>query len=149
MNNPNHYKDWNINIEQEREFWKNYILGTFIIIPEKCPQCKHGNIGLKNTNKINSPLEGKYNYYKCCRNINFRKNTIFSANSKTLISVLYKIIIFWIVDRFNLKKIVNKLKEDYEQDIIDSRFIYDFVFKYRQSIATYLRNIYALDIGLV
>ena len=37
MNNPNHYKDWNINIEQEREFWKNYILGTFIILPEKCP----------------------------------------------------------------------------------------------------------------
>ena len=104
MNNPNRYKDWNINIEQEREFWKNYILGTFIIIPEKCPQCKYGNIGLKNTNKINSPLEGKYNYYKCCRKINLRKNTIFSANSKTLISVLYKIIRFLIVDELNEKK---------------------------------------------
>ena len=102
MNNPNHYKDWNINIEQVREFWKNYISGTFIIIPETCPHCKHGHIGLKNTNKINSPLEGKCNYYKCCRNINLRKNTIFSANSKTPISVLYKIIRYWIVDGFNV-----------------------------------------------
>ena len=118
MNNPNHYKDWNINLEQEREFWKKYILGTFIILPETCPHCKHGHIGLKNTDKINWPLEGKCNYYKSCRNVNLRKNTIFSANSKTPISVLYKIIRYWIVEGFNVKKIVTKLKEDYEQDNI-------------------------------
>ena len=67
MNIQSHYKDWNINIEQEPEFWKKYILDTFIIIPETYPYCKHGHIGLKNTQKINSPLEGKCNYYKCCR----------------------------------------------------------------------------------
>ena len=73
MNNPNHYKDWNINLEQEREFWRNYILGTFIILTETCPHWKHGHIGLKNTDKINSQFEGKWNYYKCCRNVNSEK----------------------------------------------------------------------------
>jgi len=26
MNNPKNYKNWNINIEQERELWKKYML---------------------------------------------------------------------------------------------------------------------------
>ena len=37
------------------------------------------------------------------------------------------------------------MKEEYEQEKIDPRFIYAFIFKCRQAIATYLRNIYALD----
>ena len=58
---------------------------------------------------------------------------------------MYKIIRYWIVEGFNVKKIVTKLKEDYEQDNIDPRFIYALVRNCRQAIATYLRNIYALD----
>ena len=133
-----HYKDWNINIEQEHEFWKKYILDKFIIIPEKCPYCKHGHIGLKNTEKVNSLLEGKCNYYKWSRNL--RKNSVFSSNSKTPVSVLYKLIRYWIVEGLNVKKIINKLKEEYEQEKIDPRFIYVLISNCRQAIAIYLRN---------
>jgi len=58
---------------------------------------------------------------------------------------LNKIIRYWIVEGFNVKKIVTKLKEDYEKDNIDPRFIYTFVCKCRKAIATYMRNMYALD----
>ena len=88
MNIQSHYKDWNINIKQEREFWKKYILDTFIIIPEKCPYCKHGHIGLKNTEKINSPLEGKCNYYKCCRNLNQKKFYLFIKFKNSSFSIV-------------------------------------------------------------
>ena len=42
-----HYRDWNINIEAERKFWLESILGSFIILPKICPYCKKGAIGLK------------------------------------------------------------------------------------------------------
>ena len=71
MNNPKNYKNWNINIEQERELWKKYMLWPFIIIPETCIHFKHG---YKNAEKINNQLESKCNHYKCSRNINIRKN---------------------------------------------------------------------------
>ena len=30
---------WKININDERKYWKNYVLKYYIYIPEKCPQC--------------------------------------------------------------------------------------------------------------
>ena len=77
------FRDWKINIETERDIWKQHIIGTFIILPEICPYSKFGVVKIKQTNNINSPLEGKCNFYKCTRNINLRKNTIFEKNSKT------------------------------------------------------------------
>ena len=58
---------------------------------------------------------------------------------------MYKIIRYWIVDELSVKKTITKLKEEYEQEKKDPRFIYAFICNCRQAIATYFRNIYALD----
>ena len=76
-----HYRDWNINVETERKFWLELILGTLINLSKICPYCRKG-IGLKNTENINVPFQGKINFYKCTLNLNLRKDTIFGANTK-------------------------------------------------------------------
>lgn len=100
-----HYRDWNINIETERKFLQESIIGSFIVLPKICPYCKKGAIGLKKTENINAPFQGKCNFYKFTRNLNLRKDTIFGANTKTPVSVLYKIIKLWLVDSLNAKDI--------------------------------------------
>ena len=58
---PN-FRDLKINIETERDIWKQHIIGTFIILSEICPCCKFGVVKLKLTNNINSPLQRKGNF---------------------------------------------------------------------------------------
>ena len=48
---------WNIEIEEERVFWKAYIIGIFIIPGEHCPYFITGKIGLKNNDIIISAQE--------------------------------------------------------------------------------------------
>ena len=140
MNNP-----WNVDITAEREFITKNIIGTFIQKPEICPICETGKIGFKNNNSINNPIQYKCNNYKCCRNISIRKDTIFEYNPRTPFSVLFKIMNLWIVDSFNALQIKKKLEEDYNLEKVDSRFIYNFLFNCRRIIASYLRNVYALE----
>ena len=106
---------WNIEIEEERAFWKAYIIGIFIIPGEHCPYCITGKIGLKNNDSINNPIQAKCHNYKCTRNISLRKGTIFAFQSKTRVSILYKIIKFWISENKNAKQIKLKLKEEYHK----------------------------------
>ena len=140
-----HYRDWNINIETERKFWLESILGSFIILPKICPYCKKGAIGLKKTENINAPFQGKCNFYKCTRNLNLRKDTIFGANTKTPVSVLYKIIRLWLVDSLNAKDIKKKLLEDYGVENVDMHVIYSLLFNCRQIVATHIKNVYSID----
>ena len=48
-----------------------------------------------------------------------QKNSIFSANSKTPLYVLFKIIRDSVVDGLNVKKIIIKFKKEYVQENID------------------------------
>ncbi len=57
-----HYRDWNINVETERKFWLELILGTLINLSKIYPYCRKGAIGLKNTENINVPFQGKINF---------------------------------------------------------------------------------------
>ena len=141
----NHHRDWNINTETERKFWTEPTPGTFIELPKICPYCRKGAIGLKKTENINAPFQGKCNYYKCTRNLNLRKDTIFGANAKTPVSVLYKIIKYWLVDSLNAKNIEKKSLEDYGVENVDMHVIYSLLFSCRQLIATHLKNVYSLD----
>lgn len=44
-----------------------------------------------------------------------------------------------------VKKITNKLKQYYNKNDIDTRFIYTFIDYRRKIIATHIRNIYKLE----
>ena len=56
---------WNINIEDERKYWKNYILKYYIYLPEACPQCGKKNISIGNINNLMNPIRLVCNNYKC------------------------------------------------------------------------------------
>ena len=121
-----HYRDWNISIETDESiFW------TIIVLPKICPYCKKGAIGLKKIENINALFQGKCNFYKCTRNLNLRKDSIFRANTKTPVSVLYKIIKLWLVDSLNAKDIKQKLLEDYGVENVDIHVIYSLLFNCR------------------
>ena len=121
------------------------LIGLFIIIPTLCPYCNIGCVGLKNVENENNPLQGKCHYYKCTRNLNLRKGTIFESHPKTPLSVLYKVMKYWINENKNVKHIKCKLEEDYNIENVDTRVIYAFVSNLRKAIATHLRNTYILD----
>ena len=76
---------WELDIAHEREFIKKYI-----ILPTLCPFCKKGNISLRNYNIINNSILGKFNYYKCTRNIYLRNGDIFNNLQNTDIFVKRK-----------------------------------------------------------
>ena len=88
-------------------------IGLFILIPAICPYYKLGGVRLKNVENGNNPFQGKCHYYKCTRNLNWRKGILFEAISKTPLLVLYKVMKFWINENKNVKQIKFKLEEDY------------------------------------
>ena len=56
---------WKININDERKYWKNYVLKYYIYIPEKCPQCSSNKYSIGNLNNILNPIRYVCNNYKC------------------------------------------------------------------------------------
>ncbi len=142
-NNENNY--WKIDIEKERDFIKKHIILTFITLPELCPYCKKGKVGLRNNNSINNPILGKCNYYKCTRNLYLRNRTIFQFNSKTPYSIIYKILNYWLIEEKNAVKIKKSLEENYNINNININIIFELFTNFRKAISSDLRNKYCLD----
>ena len=65
-------KNWNLDINGERQFWKEKLLNIFINVPEACPHCNIGKIHLKNNESIINPVLGKCTNYKFKRELYFR-----------------------------------------------------------------------------
>ena len=129
---------WKINIETERAFWNKYLLDKNIPIPKYCINFNHGIINLINQDNDTNPIIGKYNYYKCNRNILLRKGTIFEFHKHTPASVLYKIIELWILDELNVNEIKEQLEAIYSIKNLNSNLIYSFVDNLRRAIVNYI-----------
>ena len=82
--------------------WNKYLLDKYIPIPKDWINCNHGVINLINQDNDTNPIIGKFNYYKCNRNMQLRKGTIFEFHKYIPSSVLYKNIEFWILDELNV-----------------------------------------------
>ena len=136
---------WPIPIDKEREIWTNKLIPNFIRIPDKCPICKIGIIYLRKNNSLNNPFLGKCNKYNCNREIYLRKGTIFAENNKTPCSVLFKVLELWLLEEHNVQEIIKHLISYYNKEKIDNRFIYSFVDKLRQIIATHMKNVYKIE----
>ena len=39
-------KKWNIEYEDEKKYWENYINKSYIYLPNKCPKCSHTNYSI-------------------------------------------------------------------------------------------------------
>ena len=134
-----------MDIAKERALWQKELIGKFIKVPKICPVCNHGAIYLINQENEINPILGKCNSYKCNYNLYLRKGTIFEFHKHTPASVLYNIIILWIHEELNVKKIAEKLNQIYTSRTIDKRVVYSFLINLRIAIANYIRNIYSLD----
>ncbi len=78
-------------------------------------------------------------------NIYLRIGTLFEHNNKTLASVLFQILKYWLLDELNYQKIDKKLKEKYSLKTINKRFINEFLQLCRKAIANYIKSIYILE----
>ncbi len=90
---------WNINIEDERKYWKNYILKYYIYLPEACPQCGKKNISIGNINNLMNPIRLVCNNYKCLYRCNLRKFSFLYTFPKIPASVILKIIQKFILEQ--------------------------------------------------
>lgn len=138
-------KRMQITIDKEREIWTNKLIPNCITIPNKCPICKIGIIPPRNNNSLNNPFLGKCNKYNRNSETHPRKGTIFSENNKMPCSVLYKVLELQLLEKHNVQEIIKHLISYYNKEKIDNRFIYSFVDKLRQIIATHMRNIYKIE----
>lgn len=136
---------WNINLEEERNFWSTNIIGTFIKLPNICIYCNTGKICLRKNSSYINPYLGKCNYYKCNREYYLRKDTIFEKHNKTPCSVIYRILDLWLNDQLNAVKITNKLNSIYKINKTNKVYIMGLLQEFRIYIATYLRDKYCLE----
>lgn len=145
MKSNQNRKEYNIEINNERNFWTKKLIEIFIKVPDTCPYCNKGLIQLRKNESIIYPYLGKSSNYKCNREIYLRVGTIFEPNSKTPASVIYKIIDLCLNFELNASKICTKLKEQYKLKELNTLFIFKILQLYMIYIANYLRDVYTLD----
>ncbi len=92
------YEDkWNINIDDERAYWANELLGRYIQLPESCRLCNSTNIALSKNHSLCSP------YLARCRHCNIkmylRDNTFFSLFPRTPASLINGILKMWLIEK--------------------------------------------------
>ena len=110
MDNENNQNIWNLNIEEERNFWSTKIIGTIIQMPELCIHCRIGKICLRKNKSYVNPYLGKCNHYKCNKEYFLLKGSLFETLNITLASLIYNILDLWLNDEFNgLKSLINLL----------------------------------------
>ena len=138
-------KNWNLDINGERQFWKEKLLNIFINVPEACPHCKMGKIHLKNNESIINPVLGKCTNYKCKQELYFRIGSIFEKHNITPASIIYQILDFWLNYDLNGNKICDKLKDLYNHECLNKIFILNILQEFRIYIANYMRDYYCLE----
>ena len=94
MEIQNNKTEWGISFEEERDIWSKEILNVLIPAPKVCTFCKKEIINLRKNNSINNFYSGKFNNYKCNREVYLSVGTIFQINNKTQVSLLYNVIIY-------------------------------------------------------
>ena len=131
-----------ISIEAERDIWNKKLINILIPLLSKCRYCNKGVLYLRNNHNIINPLLGKCNNYKCNREVYLRVGTIFQNFKKIPASVLFNMLIFWLIVECNAAKISEKLQNIYNINSININLIYRFLQNCRVIIANYIRSIY-------
>ena len=109
-NNQKKENKWNINIEEERKYWKNYILKYFVYLPEACPQWNKTKFSIGNINNLMNPIRFECNNYKCLYRCNLRKFSFLYIFPNIPGTVIFKIIQKFILKQKNGVEIKNYLK---------------------------------------
>lgn len=83
-------KQWNINLEKEKIFWKENILNKFVYSPKICPLCNKLSLKVyeNNSDSIINPFYTKCRNYKC-KVKKILKNILFLNLIKLYLQVYY------------------------------------------------------------
>ena len=92
---------YEINIEEERKYWRIYLIKNFINIPNECPQCKNQNITIGIGKKLLNPLRLVCNNAKCLYRTNLRKYSFLKCFQLIPATVLIIILFKFIIDERN------------------------------------------------
>ena len=134
---------YHIDFNNEYLFWSNFIINKWIQIDYICPSCKKKSMKIKkNSKSILNPIKLKCSYNKCRKSVNIRDKTFFGLYPKTPISVIIKIIEYFLIDGKNCQEIKNNLIIFYSLNSLNEKLIYSIVNSIRKYISHYLKEIY-------
>ena len=102
----NYDSKWNLNYEKELQFWDKIVLKELIYKPNICPKCnkKTYKIYKKQKQDIINPYYLKCTKQKCQKRENIRKYSILKLAKLIPTSLIYDIILLFIVEKKMEKK---------------------------------------------
>ena len=133
---------YNINIEEERKFWLNYVIDNWIKYDTIYSNCKIKTLKLKKVNSLTNPYKLQCSFYKCRKIINLRTNIIFAKFSKKPISLIIAALEMFICEDTNAAKNIKNIKEKFKLSTFGEKSIYNFFKFIKQCIAQHLTDVY-------
>ena len=136
---------YHISISNEISYWENHVLGKWLEINPNfnCPNCNKNSLKLfKNKKSLANPFLLKCNKKACRKKVNLREGTFFGIHKKVPISVIIKIIEYFILDNKNAVQIGNAIINFYQLDSINMKLIYSILTNVRKYLAQYLKEVY-------
>ena len=112
-------EDWNINFEEESQFWTNLKKRGFIYLPDICTACNIGKFEIKEDTKKNilNPYYIRCNNKKCRKKVKLRSFSFLKNIRNIPASVIFNILENFFLVGLNAQKIEKLVKEKYNKDI--------------------------------
>ena len=140
---------FHLSIDNEYNFWLNYIRNNWIFIDYKCVNCKNNSLKIIKDNKsISNPMKLRCCKKNCKKKINIRKNTFFYFFNKYPISVIIKNIELFIIYNKNVTEIIKAICEYYKINSINPKVIYRMINLIRRAIAHYIKESYCTKLAI-
>ena len=98
---------WKIDYDKEKTFWEETILTDFIYLPKIWPKWGHNTMRMleKKSNSLINPYYLKFLRYKCQKRENIRNYSFLKITKNISASIIYEIIIQFILEKKNGKEI--------------------------------------------
>ena len=115
-NNNSEANEWNINILEQKNFYKLQVFDRLIYKPEICPCCKKGKLSIYESQNIDiiNPFNIRCNSKTCKKKYNIRKFSFFKLHPKIPISIMIYIIELFITFKNNAKQIKSSIDKKYK-----------------------------------
>ena len=135
---------YNIDYEEERDYWRKNVINKLINYSNICPSFKLNSLILKNIKSSANPYKLQCNKKNGRKVVNIRNNTIFELFSHTLLYILINAIELFICDDKNSEKTIETLRERYHLSELGQKNIYKLFNAIRKCISQYYYYVYKI-----
>ena len=132
--------NWNLNYDNECDFWIDLKNKGFIYIPEICPTCNKGKLEIKkyNSKDVVNPYYIRCNYPKCRKKNKLRTFSFMNKIKNVPASIIFEILENFFIIGLNANKIYKIVKEKYVKEVKE-RHIQKILEFFRQLIFIYMK----------